>query len=64
MKSYEFVNLGVKPETRVRLNLWKVQQEVKRQGPVTTDEVINELLDAVGAERTEETKAAVLFRKP
>ena len=58
MKSYEFVNLGVKPDTRVRLNLWKVQQEVKRQQPVTTDDVINELLDAVGAERME-TKAAV-----
>ena len=59
MKSYEFVNLGVKPSTRRRLNWWKVQKEIERQTTVTTDEVINELLDSVGAKRTEETKAAV-----
>lgn len=59
MKSYEFVNLGVKSNTRHRLNWWKAKKEVERQQSVTTDEVINELLDAAGAERVEETEAAV-----
>lgn len=44
----QFVNLGVYSSTRARLNLFKAMLEAERKESVTTDQIVNELLDKAG----------------
>jgi hypothetical protein len=50
-KEVRFVNLGVYPETRARLNVYKANAEYERLESVTVDEVINELLDMAAKQK-------------
>ena len=47
MDRKEYVNLGVTPETRALVNLYKARLELKTGRSVTTDEVVLMLLDAI-----------------
>lgn len=49
-KSTMYVNLGVLPETRAKFNLLKAQIEVALNKSVTTDELLNLMLESTSIE--------------
>lgn len=49
-KSTMYVNLGVLPETRAKFNLLKAQIEVSLNKSVTTDELVNLMLESTSIE--------------
>jgi hypothetical protein len=42
----QYVNLGISPETRAKVNLLKAQIEMCRGKSITTDELINMMLES------------------
>ena len=56
----QYVNLGISPETRAKVNLLKAQIEMSRGESITTDELINMMLESTSIEML----AAVLNTKP
>lgn len=47
-----YVNLGIYSSSRIRFNLYKATLEARRNEAMTTDEVLNILLDIAGASST------------
>ena len=46
----QYVNLGISPETRAKVNLLKAQIEMSRGESITTDELINTMLESTSIE--------------
>ena len=46
----QYVNLGISPETRATVNLVKAQMEMRRGESITTDELINMMLESTSIE--------------
>ena len=46
----QYVNLGISPETRAKVNLLKAQIELRRGESITTDELINMMLESTSIE--------------
>ena len=46
----QYVNLGISPETRAKVNLLKAQMEMRRGESITTDELINMMLESTSIE--------------
>ena len=56
----QYVNLGISPETRAKVNLLKAQIEMSQGESITTDELINMMLESTSIEML----AAALNTKP
>lgn len=46
----QYVNLGISPETRAKVNLLKAQIEMSQGESITTDELINMMLESTSIE--------------
>lgn len=57
-----FVNLGVYPETRDRLNMHKAQRLLDYGERLTVDDILNQWMDAAGVPQVEKQNTAPKHR--